>query len=82
MEPPSRRCGTQNGWELNMVNDAGLASRAWFDYPGRISRRHDHSIRQRDGLAAGAGATAGPAAASPLTRIAAGRSSVASRAKL
>jgi hypothetical protein len=27
---------TQNGWELNMVNDAGLASRAWLDYPGRI----------------------------------------------
>src|SRR5215475_10810662 len=42
---------TQNGWELNMVNDAGLASRA--------------------------GATAGPAAASPLTCAAAGRSSVA-----
>jgi hypothetical protein len=27
---------TQNGWELNMLNDAGLASRAWLDYPGRI----------------------------------------------
>jgi len=27
---------TQNGWELNVVNDAGLASRAWVDYPGRI----------------------------------------------
>jgi hypothetical protein len=27
---------TQNGWELNMVNDAGLASRAGLDYPGRI----------------------------------------------
>jgi len=27
---------TQNGWELNMVNGAGLASRAWVDYPGRI----------------------------------------------
>jgi hypothetical protein len=27
---------TQNGWELNVVNDAGLASRAWLDYPGRI----------------------------------------------
>ena len=27
---------TQNGWELNMVNDAGQASRAWVDYPGRI----------------------------------------------
>jgi hypothetical protein len=27
---------TQNGWELNMVNDAGLPSRAWVNYPGRI----------------------------------------------
>jgi hypothetical protein len=27
---------TQNGWELNVVNDAGMASRAWVDYPGRI----------------------------------------------
>lgn len=27
---------TQNGWELNVVNDAGIPSRAWVDYPGRI----------------------------------------------
>jgi hypothetical protein len=27
---------TQNGWEMNIVNDAGQASRAWVDYPGRI----------------------------------------------
>jgi len=27
---------TQNGWELNMVNDAGQPSRAWLNYPGRI----------------------------------------------
>jgi|SRR5215510_9234754 len=27
---------TQNGWELNLVNDVGQASRAWVDYPGRI----------------------------------------------
>jgi hypothetical protein len=27
---------TQNGWELNVVNDAGQASRAWVDYPGRL----------------------------------------------
>ena len=27
---------TQNGWEMNIVNDAGEASRAWLDYPGRI----------------------------------------------
>ena len=27
---------TQNGWELNVVNDVGIASRAWEDYPGHI----------------------------------------------
>jgi hypothetical protein len=27
---------TQNGWQLNMVSDAGMPSRAWVDYPGRI----------------------------------------------
>jgi len=27
---------TQNGWDLNIVNDAGMASRAWEDYPGHI----------------------------------------------
>ena len=27
---------TQNGRELNVVSDAGIPSRAWVDYPGRI----------------------------------------------
>jgi hypothetical protein len=27
---------TQNGRELNLVNEAGMASRAWVDRPGRI----------------------------------------------
>jgi hypothetical protein len=27
---------TQNGWDLNVLNDAGQASRAWVDYPGHI----------------------------------------------
>jgi hypothetical protein len=27
---------TQNGWQLNIVSDAGVPSRAWVDYPGRI----------------------------------------------
>ncbi|MGD0151562.1 MAG: hypothetical protein ABSB77_23540 [Xanthobacteraceae bacterium] len=27
---------TQNGWDLNVVNEAGMASRAWIDYPGHI----------------------------------------------
>ena len=27
---------TQNGWDLNVANTAGVASRAWIDYPGHI----------------------------------------------
>ena len=27
---------TQNGLEMNIVNDEGQPSRAWLDYPGRI----------------------------------------------
>ena len=27
---------TQNGWELNLVNEIGQPSRAWVDYPGHI----------------------------------------------
>jgi hypothetical protein len=27
---------TQNGWELNVVNEIGQPSRAWIDYPGHI----------------------------------------------
>ena len=27
---------TQNGWGLNVVNEVGVASRAWIDYPGHI----------------------------------------------
>lgn len=27
---------TQNGWDLNLVNEAGAASRAWIDWPGHI----------------------------------------------
>ena len=27
---------TQNGWELNVVNEIGQPSRAWVDYPGHI----------------------------------------------
>ena len=27
---------TQNGWNLNVVNEAGMPSRAWIDYPGHI----------------------------------------------
>jgi len=27
---------TQNGWDLNLVNEAGVPSRAWIKYPGRL----------------------------------------------
>jgi hypothetical protein len=27
---------TQNGWDLNIVNEIGQPSRAWIDYPGHI----------------------------------------------
>ena len=27
---------TQNGWDLNLVNDAGEPSRGWIDYPGHL----------------------------------------------
>jgi len=27
---------TQQGWDMNLVNEAGLPSRAWVDYPGHI----------------------------------------------
>jgi hypothetical protein len=27
---------TQYGWELNIVNEVGAASRAWVNYPGRL----------------------------------------------
>ncbi len=27
---------TQNGWELNLVNEVGVPSRAWINYPGRL----------------------------------------------
>ena len=27
---------TQNGWDLNLVSDAGMPTRAWIDWPGHI----------------------------------------------
>jgi hypothetical protein len=43
---------TQNGWEMNVVNDAGEASRAWIDYPGRIwiQRANEGAIYSPDGM--------------------------------
>jgi hypothetical protein len=43
---------TQNGWELNVVNDVGEASRAWVDYPGRlwIQQANMGAIYSPDGM--------------------------------
>ena len=27
---------TQNGWDVNVVNEAGASSRAWIDWPGHM----------------------------------------------
>lgn len=43
---------TQNGWELNIVNDLGQPSRAWVNYPGRlwIDRLQEGAIYSPDGM--------------------------------
>lgn len=43
---------TQNGWEMNIVNEEGIASRAWVDYPGRIwiDRANQGAIYSPDGF--------------------------------
>lgn len=43
---------TQNGWELNMVSDAGQPSRAWVNFPGRlwIDRLQESAIYSPDGM--------------------------------
>jgi hypothetical protein len=42
---------TQNGWDLNIVNEAGAPSRAWVDYPGHIwiQREDQGAIFSPDG---------------------------------
>jgi hypothetical protein len=34
--PPAFAYLTQADWELNLVNEAGVPSRGWIDYPGHI----------------------------------------------
>ena len=43
---------TQNGWELNVLNDVGMPSRAWIDYPGHIwvDSANQGAIYSPDGL--------------------------------
>jgi hypothetical protein len=43
---------TQNGWDLNVLNDVGVPSRAWIDYPGHIwiERADEGAIYSPDGF--------------------------------
>lgn len=43
---------TQNGWDMNVVNDAGIPSRAWIDYPGHIwlERANEGAVYSPDGF--------------------------------
>jgi len=43
---------TQNGWDLNITNEAGLASRAWIDWPGHIWAEYwnEGAIYSPDGM--------------------------------
>jgi hypothetical protein len=38
---------TQNGWDLNLVNEVGQPSRAWVDWPGHIWAQ---SVYSPDGM--------------------------------
>ncbi len=43
---------TQNGWELNLVNEVGTPSRGWINYPGRlwVDRAQVAGIYSPDGM--------------------------------
>jgi hypothetical protein len=43
---------TQNGWELNLVNEVGQPSRAWIDYPGHLWAQywHEGAVYSPDGM--------------------------------
>ncbi len=42
----------QNGWELNLVNEAGQPSRAWVDWPGHIWAQYwdEGAVYSPDGM--------------------------------
>jgi len=50
--PPALAYVTQTGWELNLVNEAGIPSRAWIDYPGHIwvQNWNEGAIYSPDGM--------------------------------
>ena len=43
---------TQHGWDLNLVNEAGMPSRAWIDRPGHIwvDFWHEGAVYSVDGM--------------------------------
>jgi hypothetical protein len=43
---------TQNGWDLNLVNEIGVPSRAWVDWPGHIWAQswNEGAIYSPDGM--------------------------------
>ncbi len=43
---------TQRGWDLNLVNEAGMPSRAWIDRPGHIwvDSLHEGAVYSVDGM--------------------------------
>jgi hypothetical protein len=43
---------TQNGWDLNLVNEIGQPSRAWIDYPGHIwvQNWNEGAVYSADGM--------------------------------
>jgi hypothetical protein len=43
---------TQNGWDLNLVNEAGQPSRAWIDWPGHIWAQYwnEGAVYSPDGM--------------------------------
>ena len=52
IEPGRFAFVTHYGRDLNIVNEAGMASRAWLDYPGRIwvDRAQVGAVYSPDGL--------------------------------
>jgi hypothetical protein len=52
VEPGRFAFVTQYGRELNLVNEAGMPSRAWLDYPGRIwvDRAQVGAVYSPDGM--------------------------------
>ena len=43
---------TQNGWDLNLVNEVGQPSRAWIDYPGHVWAQYwnEGAVYSPDGM--------------------------------